>query len=899
MEEIFLQGRRINYKDWSIRIGDHDEFVLTVEYPSGKSYMRPLDEWTIEPTVVKGEGLLFHKDRKRYQEIQESIHLGNKYIIVTYPGNKKPILMRNDHVEIIHSTNLKKEKIFEYFKETAAERLNNANTEKDKIIAENIVSQFDKIIPFEGTVLNSYISKKSELREEKHNLIYPFGINETQLQAVKRAFLSQVSIIEGPPGTGKTQTILNIIANIIVSGKTCAIVSNNNAAVENVYEKMEEVNLDFLVAKLGKGKYRKKFLNDIVYTRPDKTDSLESLEEIKSLQDKLEKNLEAKNDLAKLISEIEEIEIEKRYLDEWMGEHPELKAEYIEKYKLNTIKAVDLMAYLKCLSDQFLKFKDKIQLLLHYRIFNSKYLNDMQQRENFILSLQLTYYENLLKEKYNEKSRIEELLEKADFDRDLKAMEECSMRFLKGYITENMPNDTPQFSDKDYRKKFHDFIRYFPIIGSGTHSLMNSIGEGCLLDYVIIDEASLQDLVPGILCFGCAKNAVVVGDKKQLSHIPSPTQLVCPDKVYDCTKYSLLDSVREVFGEDIPVTLLKEHYRCHPKIIQFCNKQFYDNELIPMKQDHGEEALSLIKTALGNHMRNYKNQREIESVMKAQESCGFVDNIEHPEGYRIGFIAPYNNQVSLAKEMMPQEIVKDTIHKFQGRGCDEIIFSTVLDKKAVSQRQLNFVDESAMINVAVSRAKSKFTLVTGNDVFINNNKHIAALIRYIEYYAAEEEIHDSPVISAFDLLYKEYDKSLEKLAERLNPADSRYPSEQIAAVVLRDIFAKEQFKMIVFHSQVYLKQLVSIEHNNFTEEEIRFINNRASCDFVIYYRIGKKPLAVIEIDGGCHDKPEQIERDKKKDSILMKSGICLLRIRTTDSKVEEKMEKFLRESMEN
>lgn len=217
MEEIFLQGRRINYKDWSIRIGDHDEFVLTVEYPSGKSYMRPLDEWTIEPTVVKGEGLLFHKDRKTYQEIQESIHLGNKYIIVTYPGNKKPILMRNDHVEIIHSTNLKKEKIFEYFKETAAERLNNANTEKDKIIAENIVSQFDKIIPFEGTVLNSYISKKSELREEKYNLIYPFGINETQLQAVKRAFLSQVSIIEGPPGTGKTQTILNIIANIIVS----------------------------------------------------------------------------------------------------------------------------------------------------------------------------------------------------------------------------------------------------------------------------------------------------------------------------------------------------------------------------------------------------------------------------------------------------------------------------------------------------------------------------------------------------------------------------------------------------------------------------------------------------------------------------------------------------------
>lgn len=56
---------------------------------------------------------------------------------------------------------------------------------------------------------------------------------------------------------------------------------------------------------------------------------------------------------------------------------------------------------------------------------------------------------------------------------------------------------------------------------------------------------------------------------------------------------------------------------------------------------------------------------------------------------------------------------------------------------------------------------------------------------------------------------------------------------------------------------------------------------------------------MIEIDGGCHDRPEQIERDKKKDSILMKSGICLLRIRTTDSKAEERMEKFIWESMEN
>ena len=49
---------------------------------------------------------------------------------------------------------------------------------------------------------------------------------------------NQVSIIQGPPGTGKTQTILNIIANLLINNKTVLIVSNNNDATANVYEKL-------------------------------------------------------------------------------------------------------------------------------------------------------------------------------------------------------------------------------------------------------------------------------------------------------------------------------------------------------------------------------------------------------------------------------------------------------------------------------------------------------------------------------------------------------------------------------------------------------------------------------------------------------------------------------------
>ncbi len=83
---------------------------------------------------------------------------------------------------------------------------------------------------------------------------FPFGFNQSQKLATERAFKKRLSVIEGPPGTGKTQTILNIIANLIMDGKKVAVVSNNNAAIQNVYDKLNKQNLVFLVAFLGANK---------------------------------------------------------------------------------------------------------------------------------------------------------------------------------------------------------------------------------------------------------------------------------------------------------------------------------------------------------------------------------------------------------------------------------------------------------------------------------------------------------------------------------------------------------------------------------------------------------------------------------------------------------------------
>ncbi|MGH3831155.1 MAG: UvrD-helicase domain-containing protein [Pseudonocardiaceae bacterium] len=56
----------------------------------------------------------------------------------------------------------------------------------------------------------------------------------------------------GPPGTGKTETILNLIANIITAeAGTVGVVSFTNAAVNNVRDKLDELGFGHVIASLG------------------------------------------------------------------------------------------------------------------------------------------------------------------------------------------------------------------------------------------------------------------------------------------------------------------------------------------------------------------------------------------------------------------------------------------------------------------------------------------------------------------------------------------------------------------------------------------------------------------------------------------------------------------------
>lgn len=112
--------------------------------------------------------------------------------------------------------------------------------------------QYDKIQQVsEDTVLASHLASQKGVKmpQMPETVIYPFGLNQSQKLAVEQVFPSKISIIQDSPGTGKTQTILNIIANVVRSEKTVVVVvSNNNSATRNVAKKLEKKNAAFLTA---------------------------------------------------------------------------------------------------------------------------------------------------------------------------------------------------------------------------------------------------------------------------------------------------------------------------------------------------------------------------------------------------------------------------------------------------------------------------------------------------------------------------------------------------------------------------------------------------------------------------------------------------------------------------
>ena len=119
-----------------------------------------------------------------------------------------------EHIDDHRSIN-----VWEYLNEVA--KYNVIHMDDDKT-----VSLADKYAKMEfvakNSLLEAYLNVETYVAPTTGQSapIFPFGCNRSQYKAVRNALENRISVIQGPPGTGKTQTILNILSNLLIDGRT-------------------------------------------------------------------------------------------------------------------------------------------------------------------------------------------------------------------------------------------------------------------------------------------------------------------------------------------------------------------------------------------------------------------------------------------------------------------------------------------------------------------------------------------------------------------------------------------------------------------------------------------------------------------------------------------------------
>ena len=95
----------------------------------------------------------------------------------------------------------------------------------------------------------------SDYRPEQ--IFCPLPADSSQLSAVMAAVRGKDFVLIGPPGTGKSQTISNLIAQCLAEGKRVLFVSEKIAALDVVYRRLREANLGEFCLELHSSKARK------------------------------------------------------------------------------------------------------------------------------------------------------------------------------------------------------------------------------------------------------------------------------------------------------------------------------------------------------------------------------------------------------------------------------------------------------------------------------------------------------------------------------------------------------------------------------------------------------------------------------------------------------------------
>ena len=327
---------------------------------------------------------------------------------------------------------------------------------------------------------------------------------------------------------------------------------------------------------------------------------------------------------------------------------------------------------------------------------------------------------------------------------------------------------TPCFVSTFYMApKFFSSFKFFKK-GEDGKNIFDNPPLYSFIDLLIVDEAGQVSPEVGVATFSLAKQAVIVGDIKQIEPVWSITSKIDIGNLKKCDIIKSYDDLiyekefdpkgflastgsimkmaqnacnfKEQGVVEKGVTLV-EHRRCLDEIINYCNVLAYNGKLIPLKGKaksdllfppmyciHVEGNSSIINTSR-------QNQNEVKAIVNwlVENKSKIEEKYEKVEN-AIGIITPFVGQKNSLKFALKNAgfdidtLKLGTVHALQGAERPIVLFSMVYGKRDSGTMFFDRDNKPNMLNVAVSRAKDNFIVFANTEILDKKSKSPSGIL---------------------------------------------------------------------------------------------------------------------------------------------------------------------------
>ncbi len=530
----------------------------------------------------------------------------------------------------------------------------------------------------------------------KKNLrpIEPISLSQPQKEIIRTAFNSTVSLIIGPPGTGKSFTIAALAVEFLLRGKSVLISSKTNQAVDVVAQKIaEDFQLKGVVIRAGRKDYKKQ------------------------LKQKIENYLLKIGISHNGFREAWRLEMHLRRLNNQILQLQKKWSKQAKRFTKNVELLDEELNWLAILRKNFLKllFKDHLQIWKTYDLLGKAVKKKEALAKKYV---PLTVQNHLYDAVRNERRHLQDFL--------------FALRARTG------AKKSKRFKLANVKKVLHTLPVWLVSASEVSQALPL---EKELFDIVIFDEATQCDISSALPLIQRGKKLVVVGDPKQLRHLSflsreQQRQLAVQFQVNQLPHYyqnyrdfSLLDLVFNRLNDQRLVHFLDEHYRSLPGIINFSNKRFYDHQLKLMQDIPGkkEEKCVFFHHVDGKRLKRGHNKQEAETLINKVEAWIIAEE-RKVQPSSIGILSPFRSQVDYLEKQAEKrfsiaqierhQLMIGSPYSFQGEERDAMFLSFAIDGNS-HPSVWPYLNRPDVFNVSVTRAKKRqevFLSLRGEDL---------------------------------------------------------------------------------------------------------------------------------------------------------------------------------------